>query len=102
MAAGQRMVLLTLFSPVGPAETEVEDIIFDLEGDSVDEPWWEELAKGHRQVSSEDQVAVETQQQSMPQFARTPLFGKLETRVGWFQESYEALVGAEARRRLRA
>ena len=101
MAAGQRMVLLTLFSPVGPGETEVEDIILDLQGDEVDDPWWDELTKGHRQVSSEDKMAVETQQQTMAQFVRAPLFGKLETRVGWFQETYESLVGSEARRRLK-
>jgi len=100
LAAGQRMLLLTLFSPVAPDVTEVEDIIFDLEGDEVDEPWWEDLAKGHRQVSDEDRMVAESQQETIGQFARRPTLGALETRVGWFQDSYEALVGAEARRRL--
>ena len=100
LAAGQRMVLLTLFSPLEPGLTEVDDIIFDLEGDPVDEPWWEELSSGHQQVSGEDRMAVETQQQVIGQFGRRPTFGALEKRVAWFQDSYETLVGTEARRRL--
>ena len=100
VAAGQRMVLVTLFSPVAPGLTEVEDIIFDLEGDPVDEPFWEELSKGHRQISDQDKTTVESQQETIAQFRGPPIFGGLEKRVGWFQESYEALVGAEARRSL--
>jgi phenylpropionate dioxygenase-like ring-hydroxylating dioxygenase large terminal subunit len=99
-AAGPRMLLMTLFSPIEAGVTEVEDIIFDLEGDEVDEPWWEETAKGHRQVSSEDRATSESQQEVIGQLARRPLFGALEARVGWFHEAYDALIGAEARRRL--
>jgi hypothetical protein len=94
------MLLMTLFSPIEAGVTEVEDIIFDLEGDEVDEPWWEETAKGHRQVSSEDRATSESQQEVIGQLARRPLFGALEARVGWFHEAYDALIGAEARRRL--
>jgi phenylpropionate dioxygenase-like ring-hydroxylating dioxygenase large terminal subunit len=100
VAAGARMLLITLYSPQACDLTEVEDIIFDLEGDEIDEPWWEELSKGHRQVSSEDRDAVESQQGVIAQFHRTPTFGALEKRVSWFHEAYEAQVGTEARRRL--
>jgi phenylpropionate dioxygenase-like ring-hydroxylating dioxygenase large terminal subunit len=100
LAAGQRMVLITCFTPVAPGLTQVEDIIFDLNGEPDDEPFWEELTKGHRQISDEDRATVESQQQTMAQFERLPIFGALEERVGWFQQSYEAVVGADARRRV--
>jgi hypothetical protein len=45
-------------------------------------------------------MVAESQQETIAQLARRPIFGALETRVGWFQESYEATVGADARRRL--
>jgi phenylpropionate dioxygenase-like ring-hydroxylating dioxygenase large terminal subunit len=95
-----RMVLITLYAPQGPALTEVEDIVFDIEGDPEDEPWWDELWTGHRQVSEEDRQTVESQQETIAQFDRRPLFGALEERVGWFQQSYEELIGAEAHRRM--
>jgi phenylpropionate dioxygenase-like ring-hydroxylating dioxygenase large terminal subunit len=100
LAVQQRMVLITLYVPLGPQLTEVRDIIFDLEGDPEDEPWWEETRKGHRQISEEDRQVVESQQEAIAQFARAPTFGALEERVEWFQDSYETLIGAEARRRM--
>jgi hypothetical protein len=94
------MLLVTLFSPVGPELTEVEDIIFDLHGEETNEAWWEELAKGHRQVSDEDRMVAESQQETIAQLTRRPTLGALETRVGWFHETYEVLVGARARQGL--
>ncbi len=96
-----RMVLISLYAPAGPAMTHVDDLIFDLEGDPVDEPFWEELTRGHRQINEEDRLTVESQQETIAQFGRSPLFGALEERVGWLRESYEALVGTAARDGLR-
>jgi len=97
VAIAQRMVLVCLYSPVGPELTEVQDIFFDVEGDEIDELWWEQLSIGHRKVHLEDQWVSETHQQTMAQFERRPTFGALEQRVGWFLEDYERLVGARAR-----
>jgi phenylpropionate dioxygenase-like ring-hydroxylating dioxygenase large terminal subunit len=93
-------ILLTTYSPREVTLTEVEDLAFDMDGGPDDDLFWAEFAAGHRQVSDEDRAVVESQQEAIAQFARRPVLGALEQRVGWFLESYETLVGGEARRRL--
>ena len=100
LVVSYKIVLITLFSPQGPALTEVDDLIFDLKDDEAEEGWWEKLCSDHRKVSAEDREVSESQQETIAQFARRPLFGAMEERVRWFHESYEALVGSEARRTL--
>lgn len=95
-----RIVLITLFSPRGPAETEVDDLIFELQGNEGDEAWWEALCGNRQEVSAEDREVSESQQETIAQFARPPIFGAMEKRVAWFHQTYEALIGAEARRGL--
>ncbi len=92
-----RMVLITLFQPVGPTSTDVLDLMFDLTGIENDEEQWNEAVNGLRDVSAEDREVCEAQQEVVTQFQRPPTFGKLEQRIVWFRESYEALVGAQAR-----
>lgn len=100
LVVSYRIILVTLFSPQGSALTEVDDLIFDLKGDEVEDAWWENLCSDHRKVSTEDREVSEGQQETIAQFARQPLFGAMEQRVGWFHETYDALVGTEARRTL--
>ena len=92
-----KMVLITVFSPLGPNSTEVFDLMFDLKANDVDQEWWDHIIPAHRKVSAEDRDVSEAQQEVIGQFERPPLFGKMEERVAWFHESYEQLVGAPAR-----
>ena len=101
LASVHRSVLVTLLTPLAPDLTEVEDIIFDLAGAPAENGTAQDTwSDGHRAIADEDRQVVESQQETIGQFAGRPLFGELEKRVGWFHESYEELVGADARRRL--
>lgn len=93
-------VLVTLLTPQGPALTQADDLMFDMNEHVVDDPLTAEAWDAHRLIAAEDSSVVEELQQTIAQFARRPTYGFMETRLAWFHEAYEKVVGAEARRRL--
>lgn len=93
-------ILITLLTPEGPLSTRVDDLMFDMNEHEPDDPLTAEAWDAHRLIVAEDRGVVENLQETIAQFARRPTYGFMETRLAWFHEAYETLVGADARRRL--
>jgi phenylpropionate dioxygenase-like ring-hydroxylating dioxygenase large terminal subunit len=49
-------------------------------------------ARYHQRVANEDRDACEHMQKRAHQFGSNPLLGRLETRIGWFEDSYRQLL----------
>jgi choline monooxygenase len=97
LVATREALLISSFSPLAPGRTAMDDRVFELTNNPLDDAFWEEAARNQRQVSDEDRRISEAQQEVIADFARPATFGALEQRVAWFHEAYEALVGAHAR-----
>ncbi len=97
LVATREALLITSFNPLAPGLTAVEDRVFELTNNPLDDAFWETAAANQRQVSAEDRSISEAQQEVAADFARAATFGALEQRVAWFHEAYEAVVGIQAR-----
>lgn len=102
LVVGREKILLTRLSPLAADRTALDDWVFEVTGNPYDDAWWDEFIALQRQVSAEDQDACAAQQRVIADFARPPVYGRLEQRLAWFHDSYETLVGAPARRHLAA
>lgn len=97
LVATREALLITSFTPLAPGLTAVDDRVFELANNPLDDAFWEAAAVNQRQVSDEDRRISEAQQAVVADFARPATFGALEQRVAWFHEAYEAVVGLHAR-----
>ena len=50
------------------------------------------VARYHQRVANEDREACERLQGVAHQLRTNPLLGGLETRIGWFEDSYQQLL----------
>lgn len=97
LVAGREQVLLTRLTPRALDRTRLDDWVFEVTDHPRDEAGWADYVALQRRVSAEDQEACGAQQEAIADFARAPVYGRLEQRLAWFHDSYETLVGARAR-----